>query len=58
MNNKQDQQSVSPLRNEIKSIQPITWRADNLQDVQTMEMLAEKIEKYGSLRVMKHLQKM
>lgn len=43
---------------EIQGNEKIHWRADNLQDHLTMEALQEAIEKYGSLKVMKHLQKL
>ena len=44
-------------RNEIQGNETIYWRADNLQDVMTMEALGEAIEKHGSLKVMQWLER-
>lgn len=51
-------ETLPVLMNTIQSIRDIDWRADNLQDIETMETLKDCIEKYGSLAVMRHLENM
>lgn len=42
--------------NEMRGIQNIKWGADNLLDQQVMEVLAELLEKHGSLPVLRALE--